>query len=131
MKTPLKDIFLFFGTIALMALLAGCLSNDTHHASFAGMYATQSGTLAIGEVEIQSAPQGTESAMVSYEDDTSWFSDAKKHKIRILLAGTNSVTASPAIVSNICWAFVRAAPLLENGYPQISVSTNRTEVAKP
>lgn len=112
-KVPYLDIALFAAGIALLAVCTGC-SGKTHHVDLAGMYATQAGTLAVGSIEIQSAPDGTESAMVSYEDDTSWFSDAKKHNIRILLTGTNSVAAAEGVVSNICAAFVATAPVISD-----------------
>lgn len=119
-KTPILDLFLFAAGVAVLAICTGC-ATKTHHVDLAGMYANQTGTLAVGSIEIQSAPDGTESAMVSYEDDTSWFSDAKAHRIRVLLTGTNSTASAEGIVSNICNAFIMTAPALANG---ANVSTN-------
>lgn len=104
MSEIIKDIILFFGSLGLIAL-CGC-ATKSHHVDLAGCYATQAGTLAIGSIEIQSAPEGVESAMVSYEDSKAWFSDVKEHRIRILLTGTNSVKAADMIVDDICKAFV-------------------------
>lgn len=107
MKVPITDILLFFGALALFAL-CGC-ATKSHHIDLAGCYATQAGTLAIGSIEIQSAPEGVESAMVSYEDSKAWFGDIKEHRIRILLTGTNSVNAADLIVRDICSAFTAVA----------------------
>lgn len=114
----LRDIALFFGTIAMM-FACGCTTRS-QHVALDGMFVSEAGTFAIGSIEVQSAPEGVESAMVSYEDDTSWFSDAKSHSIRILLTGTNSVASADGIVSNICAAFVATAPIVAN-----ASSTNR------
>lgn len=120
MKTDLNtvwDVVMFFTTLLFGAwLLCGC-SAKTHHVDLAGCYATQAGTLAIGSIEVQSAPDGAESAMVSYEDSKAWFSDIKEHRIRILLTGTNSVTAADGIVSNICAAFIATAPTMISSTP--------------
>jgi hypothetical protein len=99
--------------IALCFIFAGC-GGKAHHIDLAGCYANQSGSIAIGSIEIQSAPGEIESAMVSYEDSKAWFSDAKEHRIRILLTGTNSVSSSSAIVEEICNAFIKTAPALKN-----------------
>lgn len=107
MKTPVCDIVLFFGTIAVM-MLAGCTTRS-QHLDLDGMFASDTGTVAIGSIEVQSAPEGVESAMVNYADDTSWFSNEKAHKIRILLTGTNAVNSATSIVADICRAFVATA----------------------
>lgn len=107
MNDTVKDIILFFGALALFAI-CGC-ATKSHHVDLAGCYATQAGTLAIGSIEIQSAPEGVESAMVSYEDSKAWFSDVKEHRVRILLTGTNSVDSADSIVKDICKAFVTVA----------------------
>ena len=106
MNDTLKDIVLFFGVLALIAL-CGC-ATKSRHIDLAGAYSSGGG-LAIGSVEIQSAPEGTESAMVSYEDSAAWFSDVKEHRIRILLTGTNSVDSADSIVKDICNAFILVA----------------------
>ena len=98
--------------VALAATLAGCGSTKSRHLDISGAYVTQSGTVAIGSVEAQSAPEGIESAMVSYEDSAAWFSDVKEHRIRILLTGTNSTASADGIVSNICAAFTATAPVV-------------------
>lgn len=103
----------YVGIVLALFCLAGC-SGKAHHIDLAGAYANQAGTLAIGSIEIQSAPGEIESAMVSYEDSSAWFSDAKEHRIRILLTGTNSVLSSSAIVREICDAFVQTAPQLKD-----------------
>ena len=75
-----------------------------------------------GSIEVQSAPEGVESAMVKYEDDTSLFSDEKNHKINILMTGSNSVQSVTSVVHSICTAFIATAPVIVNA------STNNVEV---
>ena len=111
--TPVLDIILFAAGVALLAICTGC-ATKSRHLDIAGAYLNQAGTVAVGSIEVQSAPEGVESAMVSYEDSAAWFSDAKEHSIRILLTGTNSVTAADGIVSNICAAFTATAPHLSS-----------------
>lgn len=102
----------YVGILLALFALAGC-GGKAHHIDLAGAYANQAGTLAIGSIEIQSAPGEIESAMISYEDSASWFSDIKEHRIRILITGTNSVHSAPSIVSNICETFIATAPVLK------------------
>ena len=109
--TPVLDIIIFAVGVALLGICSGC-ATKSRHLDISGAYLNQAGTVAIGSIEAQSAPEGVESAMVSYEDSAAWFSDAKEHRIRILLTGTNSVTAADGIVSNICAAFTATAPSL-------------------
>ena len=82
--TPVLDIILFAVGVALLGICSGC-STKSRHLDISGAYLNQAGTVAIGSIEAQSAPEGVESAMVSYEDSAAWFSDAKEHRIRILL----------------------------------------------
>ena len=115
MNETLKDIILFFGGLALMAL-CGCMSDDaekSRHLDIGGVWTDpKTGTLIAGSIEVQSAPEGVESAMVKYEDDTSLFSDKKKHKINILMTGSNSVQSVTSVVHSICTAFIATAPIL-------------------
>ena len=93
------------------ALLTGCASK-TRNLDMAGMYASEAGTLAIGKVEVMSAPTSEESAHIRYKEDTAWLSPSTKtHEVKILLTGTNAVEKADGIVKNICEAFkVAAAP---------------------
>ena len=115
MNETVKDVILFFGGIALMAL-CGCMSDDaekSRHLDIGGVWTNpKSGTLIAGSIEVQSAPEGVESAMVKYEDDTSLFSDKKNHKINILMTGSNSVQSVTSVVHSICTAFIATAPIL-------------------
>ena len=82
--TPVLDIIIFALGVAVLCICTGC-STKSRHLDISGAYLNQAGTVAIGSIEAQSAPEGVESAMVSYEDSAAWFSDAKEHRIRILL----------------------------------------------
>ena len=115
MNETIKNIVLFFSGLALMAL-CGCMSDDaekSRHMDIGGVWTNpKTGTLIAGSIEVQSAPEGVESAMVKYEDDTSLFSDEKKHKINILMTGSNSVQSVTSVVHSICTAFIATAPIL-------------------
>lgn len=104
MKIPWKDIILFFGALALIAL-CGC-ATKTRSVDMDGMYASDAGTLAIGSIEVMAAPVGEETATIKYEEDTAWLSPSTKtHEIKIMLTGTNSVGSAKSIVKDICVAF--------------------------
>ena len=118
--------------VAIAATLAtGCGTSKTRHLDISGAYVAQSGALAIGSVEVQSAPEGTESAMVSYEDSAAWFSDAKEHRIRILLTGTNSTASAEGIVSNICAAFTATAPVVLGANASTNAPTCKCGAREP
>ena len=92
------------------------MSDDTEksrHLDIGGVWTNpKTGTFIAGSIEVQSAPEGVESAMVKYEDDTSLFSDEKNHKINILMTGSNSVQSVTSVVQSICTAFIATAPIL-------------------
>ena len=91
------------------ALLTGCAAK-TRNLDLAGMYASEAGTVAIGKIELMSAPDGAESAAIRYKEDTAWLSPGTKtHEVKILLTGTNSVEKADGIVKHICEAFKVAA----------------------
>ena len=92
--------------LALIAVCAGC-TTKTRSVDMSGMYITDTGTLAIGSIEIMSAPHGEETAAIRYAEDTAWLSPSTKvHEIKILLTGTISVTNASLIVRDICKAFM-------------------------
>lgn len=104
----MKDIILFFGCIVLM-MLCGC-ATKTRNVELDGMYVNEAGTLAIGSLDVMAAPMGEESAMIRYEEDTSWLNPSTKtHEIKIMLTGTNAVSSATGIVENICKAFTTVA----------------------
>ena len=100
---------LALATICATTLLAGC-ATKTRSIDLAGMYASESGTLALGKIEVQSAPEGVESAAIRYTEDTAWLSPTTKtHSIKILLTGTNAVGSANGIVKSICRTFTATA----------------------
>lgn len=104
----MATIFMIAAFCVFVLCILGCTSAPkSRHLDIAGAYVTQTGTIAIGNIEVQSAPEGVESAMVRYDDDVAWFSDKKKHSISILLTGTNSVLTADSIVRDICNAFIQ------------------------
>ena len=114
-ETNMKTLAL--ATICATALLAGC-ATKTRSIDLAGMYASDAGTLAIGRIEVQSAPEGVESAAIRYVEDTAWLSPTTKtHSIKILLTGTNAVHSATGIVTSICEAFTATAAKGERTSP--------------
>lgn len=106
------------------ALLTGCASK-TRNLDMAGMYASEAGTLAIGKVEVMSAPKGEESAHIRYKEDTAWLSPSTKtHEVKILITGTNAVDKVDSLVKSICEAFKVAAA------PQTALETEEPESQK-
>lgn len=100
----IKNTIIFFGCIIQIAL-CGC-SSKTRNIKLDGLYANETGTIAIGSADVMSAPVGEETATIRYEEDTSWFSSNIEKHIKIMLTGTNSVSNATGIVESICNAFV-------------------------
>lgn len=111
---------------ALAALLGGCTTR-TRSVDLNGMYLSEAGTLAIGSVEVQAAPQGEETAAIRYTEDTAWLSPTTKtHEIRILLTGTNAVASAETICASICETFTKTAPAVAGA----AAETNGTAKAE-
>lgn len=118
---PPFDAVWFFAWLLFGAwMLCGC-TTKTRNVEIDGMYVTDTGTLAIGSVDVMASPLGEESAMIRYEEDTAWLSPSTKtHEIKIMLTGTNSTASAKGIVEEICRAFTatnrmnRAATEIQN-----------------
>lgn len=94
-------------TIVFAVLACGCASDRARNIELEGMYVSQSGTLAIGAVDIMASTTAGESATIKYSEDTAWLSPSTKtHEIKIQLTGTNAVASASNIVNSICNAFV-------------------------
>ena len=100
----MKKIFLVGGVFA--AALCGC-ATKSRSIDIAGMFASESGQLAIGKIEAQAIPEGDEAALIRYSEDNAWLQPSMKlRKIGITLTGTNAVGSATGIVESICRAFV-------------------------
>lgn len=109
-RETLKDVILFAFSLLVMGLVISGCATKTRSLDLDGMYASETGTLAIGSVEVMAAPVGEESASIRYEEDTAWLSPSTKtHDIKILLTGTNAVGSAAGIVKSICQAFTSVA----------------------
>ncbi len=94
----------------IMAIASGC-ATKARTLDMMGMWASESGQLAIGSIEVQAIPEGVDSSLIKYSEDNAWLAPTMKlHEISITLTGTNSVDHAEKIVSSICDAFVAAAP---------------------
>lgn len=109
MRETVKDVLLFALGVCFLFLLSGCVTK-TRNLELDGLYMSEAGTIAVGSIDVMAAPQGEESAMIRYEEDTSWFGPhIKTHEIKIMLTGTNSVSSAEGIVKDICEAFTQVA----------------------
>jgi hypothetical protein len=110
MKANCIDLIWLVVCVVVLALFAGGCATKTRNLDLDGMYASETGTLAIGSVEVMAAPVGEESASIRYKEDTAWLSPSvKTHEIKIMLTGTNAVSSATGIVENICRAFTTVA----------------------
>ena len=93
--------------VVLIAATSGCTSVKSRSVEVGGMYASDTGQLAIGKVTVDAVPEDGESAIIHYSEDTAWLSPTTKtHKIDVFLTGTESASHAKDIASGICEAFV-------------------------
>lgn len=112
-KTIAKVIATILGIGMAMVVLAGCATSDkTRTIDADGMYANAAAeTIAIGSVEVMSAPNGEDSAFIKYAEDNAWLSPSMKlHNISVQLSGTNTTHCVTNIVKSICEAFIAVKP---------------------
>lgn len=113
-KAIAKVIATLLGIGAAMVVLAGCSTPPkTRSIEADGMYANAaSETIAIGSVEVMSAPQGEESAFIKYDEKNAWLQPSMKlHNITVQLTGTNTTVYAKDIVKSISKAFIAAKPV--------------------
>lgn len=104
---------------AVLALFCACgCASRTRDVDAAGMYCAGDRVI-IGSASIVATPEGEASASIRYSEDTAWLAPGvKTRETRILLTGTNAVTAAPAIVAEICRAFVATHAAATNTPPK-------------
>lgn len=118
--------------ISVLAVCAGCATKSRSFDA-SGMYVSESGQLAIGKIHVDAIPEGTDSAVIHYTEDTAWLSPSTKtHDIDIILTGTNSVGSAQGIVESICKAFVEVAPIVSKSDAEASSkgATSPIDLAK-
>lgn len=119
---------------ALFALawsLTGCATKARSFEA-KGMYISESGQLAVGKVHVDAIPEGTDSAVVHYTEDTALLSPSTKtHDIDIILTGSNSVGSANGIVKSICDAFVQVAPSIAKTEADAPKGITVLDVIKP
>lgn len=112
----MKTKVLFCGVLVATAALTGCVTKARSFDA-EGMYVSESGQIAVGKIHVDAIPEGTDSAVVHYTEDTALLSPSTKtHDIDIILTGTNSVGSAQGIVKAICNAFVKVAPSAPTAY---------------
>ena len=116
----------------LAAITTGCATKSrTFDAK--GMYVSESGQLAVGYIHVDAIPEGVDSAVIHYTEDTALLSPSTKtHDIDIILTGTNSVGSASGIVKSICSAFVQVAPSIAKTNAEASAkgATSPIDLAK-
>ena len=106
---------------ALAAFVTGCSTTKSRSFDAKGMYVSETGQLAVGSVHVEAIPEGTDSAVIHYTEDTALLSPSTKtHDIDIILTGTNSVGSAEGIVESICKAFVEVAPIVSKSGAEAS-----------
>ena len=100
---------LVFASI-LAAAFCGC-ATKSRSVDIGGAWLSETGQLAVGKIHVDAIPEGTESAVIHYTEDTALLSPSTKtHDIDVILTGTNSVYHASSVVASICDAFVAVAP---------------------
>lgn len=96
--------------VVCAAFLAGCAGPKSRSVDADGMFVSETGQLAIGRLHVDAIPEGTNSAVIHYSEDTPLLRPSMKtHDIDVILTGTNSVMSATNIVSSICEAFAKVA----------------------
>lgn len=135
MKAETKITVMRAAFVAALFALAWCLTGcATKARSFEakGMYISESGQLAVGKVHVDAIPEGTDSAVVHYTEDTALLSPSTKtHDIDIILTGSNSVGSANGIVKSICDAFVQVAPSIAKTEADAPKGITVLDVIKP
>ena len=107
------------------AILTGCTSDRVKSVELDGLFLQgDTGTMAIGSIDVMASPKGEESAVIKYDQDTPWINPTGKamNHIKIMLTGTNATDKADAIVEHICKAFVPTAAILsDKTFPTNSV----------
>ena len=127
-----KLIIIAIAAAALAAITTGCATKSrTFDAK--GMYVSESGQLAVGYIHVDAIPEGVDSAVIHYTEDTALLSPSTKtHDIDIILTGTNSVGSASGIVKSICSAFVQVAPSIAKTNAEVAAkgATSPIDLAK-
>lgn len=123
----MKKLILF---AALAAIVTGCATKSRSFDA-KGMYVSETGQLAIGYVHVDAIPDGSESAVIHYKEDTALLSPSTKtHDIDIILTGTNSTSSARGVVKSICDAFVQVAPKTASADSASKGATSPLDLAK-
>ena len=121
---------MIMAAIAALAF-AGCATKSRSFDA-KGMYVSETGQLAVGMVHVDAIPDGADSAVIHYTEDTALLSPTTKtHDIDIILTGTNSVGSAKGIVKSICDAFVQVAPSIAKTEAEAPKGITVLDVIKP
>lgn len=121
---------MLLATVAALAF-TGCATKSRSFDA-KGMYVSETGQLAVGMVHVDAIPEGADSAVIHYTEDTAPLSPTTKtHDIDIILTGTNSVGSAKGIVKSICDAFVRVAPSIAKTEAEAPKGITVLDVIKP
>ena len=129
-KSKMKKLTMAIAAAAAIAL-TGCATKSRSFDA-KGMYISDTGQLAVGVVHVDAIPDGADSAVIHYTEDTALLSPATKtHDIDIILTGTNSVGSANGIVKSICNAFVQVAPSIAKTEAEAPKGITVLDVIKP
>ena len=125
----MKNLHMMLGAaLVAVEMLSGCKTTNMRDVELRGMYVNgYSEMLALGYGRLTSIPGDKEALAAHYEEDTAWLQpNVKTHKIDIFMVGTNSASASPKIIENICKAFAEVAPTLSAKDAEVAKSVSAT-----
>lgn len=115
---------------ALAAIATGC-ATKSRSIDIKGMFLSETGQLAIGYGHVDAIPEGSESAVIHYEEDVAMLKPSEKtHDIDIILTGTNAVSSAEGVVKAICGAFVAVAPRVAKSEADEQGATSAIDLAK-
>ena len=121
MNKPMIAVALF----GMAAMMTGCTSDRVKNVELDGLFLQgDTGTMAIGSIDVMAFPKGEEAAVMKYDQDTPWINPTGRamNHIKIMLTGTNATDKADVIVKHICKAFVPTAAILsDKAFPTNSV----------
>ena len=107
----MKKLMMICMVVASLLAVSGCGTTKSRSVDARGMWISDSGQMAIGQVQVDAIPENVDSAIIHYAEDTAWLSPSTKtHKIDVVLTGTNSTVNASRITEAICKAFVSIVP---------------------
>ena len=119
-EKKMKKLAIVAALFAAVAVLTGC-ATKARDVEVDGMYVSDTGTFAIGSVEVTAAPLGEETVFFKYWEDTAWLSPSTKTRnCRLNLSGTNTTTKIDLALKEVKEILIHDAPAETNAIENVS-----------